>query len=438
MQLSELEQLIDERSKKQIEEAKTSIKSELGGIATGIDEKKFNEAVEKAVKEITEQNKKDLAANSNMLVAFEKANAEKSVKGLREESVKSVVNEMIGSALFAMEQNDVKNVKQLNGEQILASAKKFYPNSKALHSILETKALNASVPSEGGFTVPVAFSQDYISLLYANTLLDKLGVTKVPLINGNFSIPKMTKGSKASWMGETKKIKTSQAEFGEVNLKAKKLGVLTPISNSLLRYSGVGLDTWIANDLMEGARQELDDAFLHGSGTEYTPRGIENITGIQTTGSASTALAVDTPINMVALLEQANVPMANVKWLLSPTGKAWLAGKAFTSGPFAWAAEMAQSKQLDGYDFLSSSNVKYDGTGTPKTDMWIGDWSQFIWGVGYDLNVEMSREGTYTDADGNIVSAFQNDLTLIRLVTEHDFAVRQPKAFVKGTFKQNA
>ena len=49
MTTKELETLIDERSKKQIEEAKASILSEMGGVANVSDEKKFNEAVEKAV-----------------------------------------------------------------------------------------------------------------------------------------------------------------------------------------------------------------------------------------------------------------------------------------------------------------------------------------------------------------------------------------------------
>lgn len=436
MTTKELEALIDERSKKQIEEAKTSIKSEMGSINSQIDENKLNEAIEKAIKKIQEQNAKDLNSNANMLLNFEKANAEADLKGLQKETVKSVVNQMIGSALKAMEKSHKTNVTQVTNDEILASAKELYPHSKALHSVIAEKALTASVPTDGGFTVPTAFSADYIKVLYANTILEKLGVTKVPMPNGNLSIPKMTKSSLAHWVGEALPMGVTQAEFGEVNLKAKKLACMSPVSNSLLRYNGVGLDTWIADDLMMKARIALDEAFLKGNGSAYTPLGLEHTTGIQAIGSASTALAVDTPIDMVALLEQANVPMQNVKWLLNPIGKSWLAGKAFASGPFAWAAEMAQNKQLNGYDFISSSTVKYDGTGTPNADFWIGDFSQFLWGVGYDLSVEMSREGSYIDGNGQTISAFQNDLTLVRLITEHDFACRQPTAFVKGTFKK--
>ena len=95
---------------------------------------------------------------------------------------------------------------------------------------------------------------------------------------------------------------------------------------------------------------------------------------------------------------------------------------------------------MNGYDIITSTSVDYTAdAGTPSNstaDFWLGDFSQLLWGVGYDITVEMSREGTYIDANGNTVSAFQNDLTLVRLITEHDFACRHPEAFVKGTLKK--
>lgn len=439
MTQKELEQLIDERSKKQIAEAVASVKAEIGAVNNGVDEKKLDEAVAKAIQKVQEENKKSLKDNSDMLLNFEKANAEKEIKGLKKENVKSVVNQMIGSALFAMEKSKKNNVAMVGADEILASAKEKYPESKALHAVLESraKALTASVPTDGGFTVPIAFSADYIEMLYANTILEKLGVRKVPMPNGNLSIPKMTESATAYWVGEAQKVNASQATFGEVNLKAKKLGAMSPVSNSLLRYTGVGLDSWIADDLMEKVRIALDKAFLKGTGTEHTPLGLYNTTGVQTYSGNSGALEITTPLDMFALLEQANAPFGNVKWLLNPVGKSWLAGKAFSSGPFAWAEEIGKNRQLNGYDIITSTSVDYTpDAGTPANstaDFWLGDFSQLLWGVGYDITVEMSREGTYIDPNGNTVSAFQNDLTLVRLITEHDFACRNAQAFVKGT-----
>ena len=143
MTTKELETLIDERSKKQIEEAKASILSEMGGVANVSDEKKFNEAVEKAVSKVLEDNKKSLEDNANMLLNFEKANAENAMKGLKKETSTTVVNEMIGSYLKAMNEKNVMNVKQVSAEDALAVAKKLYPNSKALHAVLGQKTATA-------------------------------------------------------------------------------------------------------------------------------------------------------------------------------------------------------------------------------------------------------------------------------------------------------
>ena len=436
MTTKELETLIDERSKKQIEEAKASILSEMGGVANVSDEKKFNEAVEKAVGKVLEDNKKSLNENAEMLLNFEKANAENAMKGLKKETSTTVVNEMIGSYLKAMNEKNAMNVKQVSADEALAVAKKLYPHSKALHAVLGQKTATASVPADGGFTVPIAFSPDYIEALYANTILEKLGVRKVPMPNGNLSIPKMTAKASAYWIGEAEKIPASQAQYGEVNLKAKKLAALTPISNDLLRFNAVGIDGWIADDLMRNAKVELDDAFLNGSGTAHTPLGLKNVSGVQTwTPASGTALSLKTPTGMLAKLKQANIPMDNVKWLLNPMGESWLEDLAFASGPFAFPS--LDEGKLKGYEVIESATVGYDTTGTPTADFWVGDWSQFLWGVGYDISVEMSREGTFSDGNGNQISAFQNDLTLVRLITEHDFNVRHAEAFVKASLTQS-
>jgi hypothetical protein len=40
------------------------------------------------------------------------------------------------------------------------------------------------------------------------------------------------------------------------------------------------------------------------------------------------------------------------------------------------------------------------------------------------LELAVSREGTYYDANNNLQSAFQKDQTLIRAIAEHDFQMR--------------
>jgi HK97 family phage major capsid protein len=248
----------------------------------------------------------------------------------------------------------------------------------------------------------------------------------------------MDETSAVSWVGETPKNGTTQPTFGEVNMRAKKLCAKTAISNTLIRESGVNLEGWIAEDLMRKARIALDEAMLNGTGTEYTPLGLAHTNGVQTAGGATTAFGLTTPNDLVALLELANVRMENVHWLLNPMGESWIRNKAFSSGPFAWSNEMATTGKLRGYEFHSSSTVKYTpatGGASAFAEFWLGDFAEMMFGVSRDLQIEISREGTFT-ANGQIISAFDRDLTLVRLITECDFACRQPKAFIKGTFAE--
>ena len=433
MEMKELERLIDERSQKQIESVKESIKNELGAVPQA----QIDEAVAKAVKEIEEKAAKDKTENVKYLEAFKEA-----VSGTDENLVKetpvSIVNQMIASAAGAMGTKGAHNVAQVTPDEVLVQAKKDFPYSKRLHKILEKKELNAGTPSAGGFTVPLAFSGEYIDALVATTLIDKLNIRRVPMVNGNLSVPRMDSTSAVAWVGETASGNITQPTFGEVNMKAKKLKAITAVSNTLLRESGVNLEGWIAEDLMRKARIALDDALINGTGTQYTPLGLKHNANVQTAGSSSTALALTMPNDLVALLQQANVRLENVHWLLNPIGESWLRNKAFSSGPFAWSDEMARTGKLRGFDFHSSSTVSYTAASSPAeayADFILGDFAEMMFGVSHDITIEISREGSF-QSGGATVNAFDQDLTLIRLITECDFACRQPKAFVVGTFAE--
>ena len=431
MEMSELERIIDERSAKQIADKTEAIKKEMGA---GVTQAQIDEAVKKAVAEVTAKAENDKAENVKYLEAFKEAvGKDNSIKA--KETPVTIVNQMIASAVSAMGHKDAHNITQVSPEEVLAQAKKDFPYSKALHNVLEArcKTMNAGTPSEGGFTVPLAFSGEYIDALVANTLIDKLNIRRVPLVHGNLSIPRMDTTSAISWGGEETVGGITEPTFGEVNMRAKKLFAKTAMSNTLIRESGVNIEGWVAEDLMRKARIALDDALLNGTGSQYQPLGLANNPNVQTSGSSSTAFGLTTPNDMVALLEQANVRMENVHWLLNPMGESWIRNKAFASGPFAWSDEMSRTGKLRGYDFHSSSTVKYVDTTTDYADFWLGDFAEMMFGISKDISIEVSREGTFTN-NGKVISAFEKDLTLIRLIAEVDFACRQPKAFVHGTY----
>ena len=100
---------------------------------------------------------------------------------------------------------------------------------------------------------------------------------------------------------------------------------------------------------------------------------------------------------------------------------------------------MARTGKLRGYDFHASSTVKFTKETAPTADyadFWLGDFAEMMFGIARDITIEISKEGSF-QSGGQTVSAFDQDLTLIRLITECDFACRQPKAFVHGVFSES-
>lgn len=343
----------------------------------------------------------------------------------------SMVAKIAAAGAFALKET---NQMHLTDKQMaLDYAKKMFPEDKALHAIMQ-KDMTANVPSAGGYGIPQILLPDYVEYLYAKTILDKVGARKYPMVNGNMRLARVDATSSFSWGGETPTGNATQPTLGDITLNAKKGTAIVPLSNSLLRQNAIGIDALISKDLQRIATIAIDNALFYGLGNQYQPLGLENISGIQTSGSSgsATALTPQFPIDMVALLEQANVPMENVAWVMNPVAKGWLMGKAFSSGPFAWANEMNMSKTLNSFPFYASATIKNSGASPTWANIWLADFSELVWGVSYDISIDVSREGSYVNSSGVTVSAFQRDETLIRLITEQDFNVRHPVSFIEA------
>jgi len=294
------------------------------------------------------------------------------------------------------------------------------------------KALEAGVPSAGGFGIPQPLAAKVIEALYANVVIEKVGVSRLPLVNGRLDMSRMDTSASVGWVGELPSSAPTQPVFGQVSLAAKKLYAISEISNSLLRYNSVSIDSWVAKDLQRQFRIALDSAAFYGAGTQYTPAGLSNL-GVQTLGSSTTALTQTTPREMLTLLKAANIEMTNVAWAMSPAMESWLMNLKTTTGAWIFMDEMTSRGTLCGYKYFVSTSISYTDTTTDYADLWLGDFDYFMWGVGLDMELRMSQDATFVSG-GTTYSTFQRDSALIRVLGEHDFNVMQPKAFVKGTF----
>jgi HK97 family phage major capsid protein len=96
-----------------------------------------------------------------------------------------------------------------------------------------TKALAAGDFAAGGAIVPPDFVEDIIELLVSATVIRQMNPVTAPMPNGSLTLPKLTGGATASYIGENDDIPESQQTFGDVKLVFRKLVSLVPISNDL-------------------------------------------------------------------------------------------------------------------------------------------------------------------------------------------------------------
>jgi HK97 family phage major capsid protein len=133
---------------------------------------------------------------------------------------------------------------------------------------------DASSLAGGGFLIPENMMASVIELLRPKSVVRSLNPTLAPLVNGQLVLPKLTSGVTANYMGENKPITPSKVKGGQVKATAKKLAILVPISNDLLRYASMAADTIVRDDSVRAMAQAEDIAFIPRCGHAVHPERV--------------------------------------------------------------------------------------------------------------------------------------------------------------------
>jgi len=290
-------------------------------------------------------------------------------------------------------------------------------------------AMGTNVGTAGGYIVPSRFSDDFVELLRpANVVMRMVGPDGViRMEGGNLTIAKQTGGATASYVGENQKVNASQPTLGNVNLVFKSLRCIVALSNSLIRQSSPNAERFVRRDAVRAVANRADLAFISGDGLQDTPKGLLNLAlAANKFNSGGTTLAlVDTDLhNALGRLEDNNVPMTNVGWLMHPRLKRSLMKFRTDGNAGAWAYrdEMMEEGTLLGYPFAITTQIP--GTaGSAK--LYAVDFDDVVIGEALALQVRTSDEAAYHDENGNLVSAYDLDQTVVRIITEHDINTRR-------------
>jgi HK97 family phage major capsid protein len=304
-----------------------------------------------------------------------------------------------------------------------------------LHSPDVARALNASIGSSGGFAVPTILAEEFIEFLRPASVVRAAGPTILPMPKGNLSLPAVTGGASATWVGENSVIPATQQTIGLVKLIAKKLAALVPISNDLIRYANPQTDAVIRKDLVKSVSQAEDLAFIRGDGTSYTPKGMKNWAANTFTGTATLDIAhLTTDLGtMISYLLTANVPVTleTGHFFFSPRSYVFLKTlRNPTTGQYAFPEMQGADPRLLGYKVSYTSQIPTNlGTGA-QSEAYFVSMDECVIGETANLMLDVSSEASYVDSGNNVVSSFAQDQTIIRVIEENDFAMRYSAAAV--------
>lgn len=335
--------------------------------------------------------------------------------------------------------HDQKGIKLARTVRALAAAKgnmrdAAYVAEHTYGDPIVAKALAEGTTSAGGAIVPPEYSRELIELLYAESVVRRSGPRVLPMNSNVLTIPRLASGATSTYIGENQNIIPSEQTFDSIQLTAKKLATLTPISNDLIRDASPAADAVVRDDLVTSMALREDLAFLTGNGSGVTPTGLVARTNVANKFAAATTINASTVIadlgKMRRLIRASNSRMSKMAWFMSARTEGYLMTLTdTTSGVFLFRNEMLERGRLLGYTYFVSTQIpETGGAGTNETEIYLGDMSDFLIGENQELLIDVSDTASYWNGS-SYVAAFSLDQTVMRVISRHDCNVRHDKSF---------
>jgi HK97 family phage major capsid protein len=305
------------------------------------------------------------------------------------------------------------------------------------------KALNYSVVGEGGALIPQDFMSELIELLRANVVVRAAGPMTVQMTMGNLTIPRLAGGATAAYQGELDDISVTQEQFDDLNLSAKKLTAMVPVSNDLIRRAPVGVESIIRDDLGQAIAHKEDITFLRGDGTNKGPVGWRSLVlpaNLIAIPALVAPIAAGADLNAVVqglaalklTLQNGMSRMLRPAWFMAPVTKEYIATRRDQVGGFYYRDEVARGT-LEGYPIYVSQQIPTNLAGGTGSELYLVDMADTVIGDTMNMMIDASDVAAYYGTDGKVVSTYQRDQSLFRVIAEHDFNMRHLQSLAVAT-----
>ena len=250
----------------------------------------------------------------------------------------------------------------------------------------------------------------FIDYLRPNSVVMGLGATMLTGLVGDVDIPAQDGTATFYWIGEDSDVTDSDVDMRTVSLSPKTVAGSVPISRRLLKQSAPSIEMLIQRDLAAGAALAIDLAAIQGTGANNQPRGVVNVSGVNTQSIAATS-GVPTWAELVGFESEVAGDNALLGSLAYVTTSPIAGGMKTTSKDTGSGLFLMESGNANGYPVAVRNGI------TAKRIV-FGNWSDVMIGMWGVLDVMPDRAAKA--ASGGLV---------LRVFQDVDVAVRHAESF---------
>jgi HK97 family phage major capsid protein len=131
----------------------------------------------------------------------------------------------------------------------------------------------------------------------------------------------------------------------------------------------------------------------------------------------------------ITAIEEANADMTNLCWFMAPRTKGYLMQVRDGNGNYAFKDEMVRGT-LMGIPFRSTSQIPKNLGGGSSSEVYLAGMSDVVIADAPQIAIEYTSEASIDDGAGNLAHLFQQDMSAIKVIEEHDLVVRHQESIV--------
>lgn len=276
------------------------------------------------------------------------------------------------------------------------------------------------------------YTGDFINFLYAATAYDKLPLRQVP---ANVVIKGQDGAATGYWVGQSKAIPPSAADFSTVTLSPLKVAALAVLSNELLRDSTPAAEQLVRDALVNASAQRVDSTFFSTTAASagVSPAGILNgLSAGSTAGNDGTGLRADVKALYSGFITAHNA--SNLMFVMNPSLAKSIQLMVNALGQTEFPGITTAGGTLLGDNVVTGDNVDANALILLKpSDIYrIGDLGVQV-SVSNQATIEQNTTptgdtATPAAASADITSMFQEESTAIKVVRPINFAKRRSSA----------